>query len=190
MHRYKNLKIKKILMEEQQVEKTIANLVDEIIKTLGDDLNLYFIGIHTGGVHLAKRIKDKISESTKKDFLLGMLDITLYRDDLFMGLPQPVVHRSELPEETTDRKIILVDDVLYTGRTVRCALDEIVDFGRPSFIKLLVLVDRGLREYPIMADFVGMTIKTNPSELVRVELKEMGFNEDRIVLYERDGNHR
>ena len=117
---------------------------------------------------------------------VGILDITLYRDDIFIGRQQPIVRQTDIPFELSGKNVILVDDVLFTGRTIRAALDALVDFGRPASIRLAVLVDRGLREYPIQADWVGMKIPTVIQETVRVELVEMGLSDDRVVVYTRE----
>ena len=150
-----------------------------------DDDQFCIIGIQTGGIHIAQRLV-KTMETVgipRPDF--GVLDITLYRDDIFMGLQQPVVRNTDIRFDLTGRNVLLVDDVLYTGRTIRAALDALVDFGRPRRIRLAVLVDRGLREYPIQADFAGRTVNTDANETVQVELVEMGFERDRVVVYER-----
>lgn len=175
---------KRVVMDARAVELAIADLAARI-RAMSDDDQLCIIGIQTGGVHLADRLV-KAMEAVgfpKPDF--GLLDITLYRDDIFMGLQQPVVRNTDIRFDLTGRNVILVDDVLYTGRTIRAALDALVDFGRPRRIRLAVLVDRGLREYPIHADFVGRAINTDQNESVKVELVEMGFDRDRVVVYER-----
>lgn len=145
------------------------------------------VGIQTGGVHLARRILERLARAGVAHTPLGVLDITLYRDDTFLGLQQPLVRRTDIPFEVHGADVILVDDVLYTGRTVRAALDALVDFGRPRAVRLTILVDRGLREYPIQADWVGLRTETAQDETVRVELVECGDPVDRVVVYGKTG---
>ena len=143
------------------------------------------MGIHTGGVHLAERIKRLILEIEGREPATGMVDITLYRDDAFLGLPKPIVGETCVPEcGFGGRTVVLVDDVLFTGRTIRAALDAMMDFGRPARIQLAVVVDRGLRELPIQADIVGFALSTDPDQQVEVELAETG-GADEVVLYRR-----
>jgi pyrimidine operon attenuation protein/uracil phosphoribosyltransferase len=136
---------------------------------------LALVGIRTRGVPIAKRLAKAIHEINGHDIATGALDITLYRDDLMRHAvgPQPVVRRTEVPFSIDDRKILLVDDVLYTGRTIRAALDALIDFGRPKAIQLVVLVDRGHRELPIKADYVGKNLPTSLSQSVQVHLLEI-----------------
>jgi pyrimidine operon attenuation protein/uracil phosphoribosyltransferase len=183
--KYSKYREKAVLLKEVEIAEIIRKVAQKIIKLERGVEDLSIIGIQTGGVQIARRIKNVMELSTKRTIPLGIMDITLYRDDIFLGLPQPLVKHTEIPFEVTNKKIILVDDVLYTGRTIRAALDAIIDFGRPGHIRLAVLVDRGLREYPIQADVAGYNLKTTHDETVRVQLREMGFNEDRVVLYEK-----
>ena len=148
-------------------------------------MDLLLVGIRRRGVPLAERIADKIHQLEGVRPLTGQLDITLYRDDLSTIGPQPVVNRTDIPEDVTDRTVVLVDDVLYTGRTVRAAMDELVDFGRPKRIELAVLIDRGHRELPIQADYVGKYIQTSDSEIIKVMLSEFD-DEEQVVLVVRD----
>ena len=167
----------------------VASAVDEIARAVGaSDMQppLCVVGIQTGGVYLAKRLIDRLRQEGAEEPPMGVLDITLYRDDIFLGLQQPLVRKTDLPFEVDGASILLVDDVLYTGRTVRAALDALVEFGRPRVVRLAVLVDRGLREYPIQADWVGLKAGTSPDETVRMELVEMGFSEDRVVIYAKE----
>ncbi len=146
---------------------------------------LLLVGIRTAGVPLAERLARHIAEAGEAACELGAIDITLYRDDVFEGLPKPEVGSTELPSHNINgRTIILVDDVLYTGRTIRAALDALMDYGRPRAVQLAVLVDRGHRELPIRADYVGLTVQTERSESVKVTLSELG-QPDRVVLRER-----
>ena len=137
---------------------------------------------HRAGVPLANRLAERIAATTGAQVPLGMVDITLYRDDVFIGLPQPVVGRTELDFDVTDYTLVLVDDVLYTGRTVRAALDAVMDFGRPRSIRLAVLVDRGHRELPIAADVVGSVVETTREQSVEIELTELGATSDGAVV--------
>jgi len=145
------------------------------------------VGIQTGGALLARRLADLRTSRGLPAPPLGVLDITLYRDDTFLGLQQPVVRHTSLPFDLNGCTVVLVDDVLYTGRTIRAALDALVDFGRPRAIRLAVLVDRGLREYPIQADALALQVETTPDQTVQVELTEMGHPADRVVVYRREG---
>lgn len=147
---------------------------------------LYVVGIRTGGAHLAQRLVELVAAAGEGRPLLGAIDISLYRDDVFSGLPKPEIGPTEFPEPVEGKTIVLVDDVLFTGRTVRAAMDVLADYGRPRAVKLAALVDRGRRELPIQPDFVGVTLQTAASESVRVMLKERG-EPDRVVLRERKG---
>jgi pyrimidine operon attenuation protein/uracil phosphoribosyltransferase len=140
-------------------------------------------GIRTRGQYLAERIVSKIREIEGVDVPLGILDITLYRDDLRTVAKQPVVRSTEIPVSIVDRHVVLVDDVLYTGRTVRAAMDEIIDFGRPRTIQLAVLVDRGHREFPIRADYVGKNVPTAANEVVKVMFEETD-GADQVIICE------
>ena len=143
---------------------------------------LALVGVRTGGAHLAMRLADELARirGTRPD--VGLLDITLYRDDVLTGGAMPLLRGTEIAFDIERRPIVLVDDVLYTGRTVRAALDALLDLGRPSLVRLAVLVDRGLRELPIAADFVGRAIETTRSERVRVQLREEGHADDGVVV--------
>ncbi|MBL6975308.1 MAG: bifunctional pyr operon transcriptional regulator/uracil phosphoribosyltransferase PyrR [Deltaproteobacteria bacterium] len=173
------------LLDADGVEAKVFELAEQIAAHASKN-PVGLVGIQTGGVHLARRILERLEAMGLEKPHQGVLDITLYRDDIFLGLQQPLVRRTDIPFEVSGTDVILVDDVLYTGRTVRAALDALVDFGRPRAIKLAVLVDRGLREYPIQADWKGMTVDTIASETVQVELTEMDAATDRVVVYERD----
>lgn len=162
-------------MDAERVGRTLMRIAHEIVERsrVFDDLAL--IGVRTRGVPLARRLAHNIASIAGREVPTGTLDITLYRDDLMrqpVG-PQPVVRKTEIPFSIDDRRILLVDDVLYTGRTVRAALDALIDFGRPRSIQLVVLVDRGHRELPIKADYVGKNLPTSPKESVQVRLVEI-----------------
>ncbi len=161
------------LMTEKEISLAIKSIAEEILKKNFDLKNLVFIGIVTRGVCLANRLAKEISRKKKIDLPVGSLDITFYRDDIDSIARQPLAKETKIPFDLTDKKIILVDDVLFTGRSIRAALDELMDFARPRSVQLAVLIDRGHRELPIQADFVGKKIKTNYSDQVQVQLKEV-----------------
>ncbi len=180
---------KKIIMNKAEIDRTIKRMAYEIVeKNYGVD-DLVIIGIQKRGVHLANRIALKIKEMESVDVPVGVLDITLYRDDLNSAADQPIVRETKIPFNIDRKKIVLVDDVLFTGRTVRAALDELIDFGRPKLIRLAVLIDRGNREFPIQPDFVGKVFPASIKELICVELKEVDKNE-RVVLKEIEENSK
>jgi len=176
---------KRIIMDAATLDATLDRMVAGLAPLVADG-KACLVGIQTGGAHLARRLQERFGVRGLPTPPLGVLDITLYRDDTFLGLQQPVVRHTDVPFEISGLDVILVDDVLYTGRTIRAALDALVDFGRPHLIRLAVLVDRGLREYPIQADVVGATISTVACETVQVELTEMGCATERVVIYERE----
>ncbi|OIP59910.1 MAG: bifunctional pyr operon transcriptional regulator/uracil phosphoribosyltransferase PyrR [Nitrospirae bacterium CG_4_10_14_0_8_um_filter_41_23] len=171
----------KELMNKMDIDRALTRMAHEIIEKNKGTEKLCLVGIQRGGVHLAKRLASKIKQIEKKDIPVGSLDIAFYRDDLNIRKEQPVVRRTEVLFEVTDLKIILVDDVLFTGRSIRAALDALIDLGRPASIQLVVLIDRGHRELPIKADYVGKNIPTALSETVEVQLVEEGL-EDRVIL--------
>lgn len=175
-------KVKARVLDAEGISRTLQRISHEIIeKNLGVK-DLVVIGIRTRGAHLAERIAAKMKEIEGKEIPVGALDITLYRDDLSEVAEQPVVHSTEIDFDITGKKVILVDDVLFSGRTVRCALDELIDFGRPANIQLAVLIDRGHRELPIRPDFVGKNIPTSASESVEVRMKEADDTDEVVVL--------
>lgn len=179
------MKFKAALFDARAIERTIKRIAHEILEKNDTIDNLCLIGIKTRGVPIAKRISDCIYAIERTRIPTGTLDITLYRDDLStFGKSNPTVQGSELPFSVEGKNIILVDDVIYTGRTVRAALDAIVAFGRPAKIQLAVFVDRGHRELPIRADYVGKNVPTSKSEIVRVCLTETD-QEDRVDLYQQ-----
>ena len=144
------------------------------------------IGIRTRGVILAERLQKNIKEIEGCDLPVGILDITLYRDDLTKASTQPVVGETHIDFDLTNKKIVLIDDVLFSGRTIRCALDALIDFGRPSEIQLAVLIDRGHRELPIRADYVGKNIPTSLEQNVRVVLKETDGKVDEVIIESKE----
>ncbi|RLE07562.1 bifunctional pyr operon transcriptional regulator/uracil phosphoribosyltransferase PyrR [Candidatus Aerophobetes bacterium] len=170
------------LMDEMDMRRALLRLSHEIVEKNRDTKNLALIGIHRRGISLARRISKLIEEITGGKVPTGSLDITLYRDDLTRIAYQPVVRNTDVPFPVDDKRIILVDDVLYTGRTIRAAIDALLDFGRPQKIELAVLVDRGHRELPIRADYVGKNIPTSSEEMVEVRVKELDGRDEVLLL--------
>ncbi|MCC7417593.1 MAG: bifunctional pyr operon transcriptional regulator/uracil phosphoribosyltransferase PyrR [Acidobacteria bacterium] len=164
-----------VVMDADRINRTLTRIAHEILERKGGVEDLALIGIRTRGVPIARRLAQTIQSIQHAEVPTGALDITLYRDDLMRHAvgPQPVIHRTEIPFSIDDKRILLVDDVLYTGRTVRAALDALIDFGRPKSIQLVVLVDRGHRELPIKADYVGRNVPTSSAQSVQVHLAEI-----------------
>jgi pyrimidine operon attenuation protein/uracil phosphoribosyltransferase len=164
-----------VVLDADRMSRTLARIAHEILERNRQVEELALIGIRTRGVPIARRLAAIIREIQGHDVPTGALDITLYRDDLMRHAvgPQPLVRRTEIPFSIDDRRILLVDDVLYTGRTIRAALDALIDFGRPKAIQLVVLIDRGHRELPIKADYVGKNLPTSASQSVQVHLTEI-----------------
>jgi pyrimidine operon attenuation protein/uracil phosphoribosyltransferase len=169
-------------MTVADMNRVLMRMASQIVENNPDLSNVILVGIRRRGVPLASRLAQKILEMDGVTVTTGALDITLYRDDLSTVGDRPVVNRTELPGNITGKTIILVDDVLYTGRTVRAALDELIDFGRPHRVQLAVLVDRGWRELPIQADYVGRILTTSEREIVKVMLPEFDETEQVIVV--------
>jgi pyrimidine operon attenuation protein / uracil phosphoribosyltransferase len=174
---------KTVLMDGQAVARALIRVAHEIIEKNKGSKDLTLVGIRTRGVPLARRLAEEIEKIEGVQLPVGLLDITLYRDDLSTLGYQPVVHETQIPFDINDKIIILVDDVLFTGRTVRAALGAIMDIGRPKSIQLAVLVDRGHRELPIRADYVGKNVPTSRKEVVSVQLK-LTDNAEQVVLQE------
>lgn len=172
------------IMDSDDIARAIRRIAHEIIERNRGARDIVVVGIRTRGAPLARRIAKVMSEIEQTQVPVGVLDITLYRDDLQLVATQPVVGKTELPSPIMDKIVILVDDVLYTGRTVRAAMDEIIDFGRPKAIQLAVLIDRGHRELPIRADYVGKNVPTSAKEIVSVNLVEVD-GEDCVKVEER-----
>ena len=172
-----------VVMDADRIDRTLTRIAHEIVERNRGVDEVALVGIRTRGVTLARRLAQRLLDITKEDVPTGTLDITLYRDDLMRSAvgPQPVIRRTEIPFSIDDHKILLVDDVLYTGRTVRAALDALIDFGRPKSIQLVVLVDRGHRELPIKADYVGKNIPTSMKESVQVRLHETDGLDEVVV---------
>lgn len=177
------------LMDKDNIRRALMRIAHEISeKNKGVD-NLCIVGIRTRGAVLAERLKTCIQQVENKEVPVGILDITLYRDDLTMIGTQPVVHETMIDFDIKDKNVVLVDDVLFTGRTIRAALDALIDFGRPANIQLAVLVDRGHRELPIRADFVGKNIPTSLDQDVKVNLSETDKKDDNVVIEKRKNNN-
>jgi pyrimidine operon attenuation protein/uracil phosphoribosyltransferase len=163
-----NLHPKATILDSEQIERIVRRMAGEIAESHRGVEGLMLVGIRTRGVPLAEALADEIERLEGRRPPLGTLDITLYRDDLSLVAPKPVVKESHFPEPIQDRVVVLCDDVLFTGRTVRAALDALLDFGRPKAVRLAVLVDRGWRELPIQADFVGRKVPTSANEVIKV----------------------
>jgi len=172
-------------MDKKEMDRALTRISHEIIEKTKGGEDLCLVGIQRGGVHIAERLARKIAETERIDVPRGSLDISFYRDDL-MVRGQPVVSRTEIDFDVTGKKVILVDDVFFTGRSIRAAMDAIFDIGRPSSIQLAVLIDRGHRELPIRADYVGKNIPTSLDERVDVLLEEEG-REDAVMLMKEGG---
>ena len=171
---------KSCVMSMADMNRVLARIASQIVENNPDMSNVLLVGIRRRGVPLAERLASRIREMDSVDVATGALDITLYRDDLSTVGERPVVNKTELPANITGKTIILVDDVLYTGRTIRAAMDELIDFGRPRRVQLAVLIDRGWRELPIQADYIGKFVTTSEKEIIKVMLPE--FDETEQVL--------
>ncbi len=174
---------KATILTKEEVARAVTRISHEILEKNKGPEGLAIVGIRTRGFMLAERIAQAISRIDGSGVAVGALDITLYRDDLSVVAEQPIMHKTEIDFDIEGKNIILVDDVLYTGRTIRCALDALIDFGRPKSIQLAVLIDRGHRELPIRADYVGKNLPTSQKELVQVKLQEID-GEDSVFIEE------
>ncbi|MBA2874062.1 bifunctional pyr operon transcriptional regulator/uracil phosphoribosyltransferase PyrR [Thermaerobacillus caldiproteolyticus] len=177
---------KAVVLDEQAIRRALTRIAHEIIERNKGIDDCVLIGIKTRGIYLAKRLAERIEQIEGKAVPVGELDITLYRDDLTVKTSdhEPLVKGTDVPFDVTNKKVILVDDVLFTGRTVRAAMDAVMDLGRPAQIQLAVLVDRGHRELPIRADFVGKNIPTSSAEMIVVELTEVDAL-DQVSIHEK-----
>ena len=182
-----NLREKAQLMSASEIQRTLVRLAHEIVEKNNGVANLALVGVKRRGVPLAERLAALIEQIEHTPIPAGTLDITLYRDDLSTVGARPVVQRGELGFDITDKDVILVDDVLYTGRTTRAALDALFDHGRPRRVQLCVLIDRGHRELPVEASFVGRTVQTTDNEIIEVKLREVD-NLEKVLLVERLGD--
>ncbi len=175
------------ILDAAGMARALRRMAGEIVeRNLGSE-NLMLVGIRSRGVPLAERLGDLIAELEKRPVEQGVLDITLYRDDVLVGLPDPEIKPTTLPGPLRGKRLVLVDDVLFTGRTIRAAMDHIMDYGRPEHIQLAVLVDRGGRELPIQADYVGTTVETSKtSDSVAVLLEESDDGRDEVLLFSKN----
>ena len=180
------LQERRVVADEGLIARMLRRMAHEIVERNGGAGGVALVGIRTGGLHLARRVQQLIEGIEGARPPLGAVDITLYRDDVFQGLPRPEIGPTELPFDLHGVTVVLVDDVLFTGRTVRAALDALMDFGRPRAVQLAVLIDRGRRELPIRPDYVGLAIETGADESVKVQLTETG-GQDRVVVLARGG---
>lgn len=177
---------KRVVMDEKGIERALARVAHEILERNKGTEDLVILGIPTRGYQLALRLQKTISEIEGVKLPTGAVDATLYRDDLAIKEDQPPLKRMEIPLDIDEKMVVMVDDVLFTGRTIRAAIDALMDFGRPRAIQLAVLIDRGHRELPIKADYVGKNIPTSLKEGVRVRLAEVdGFNEVSVIVKDK-----
>jgi pyrimidine operon attenuation protein / uracil phosphoribosyltransferase len=179
--------LKAKIMDEAAFGRTVTRLSHEILERNTGAANLAIVGIRTRGEFLAKRIHAKIEEVEQVKLNIGFLDITMYRDDLLGKLEQPRLQRTDIIFDISGKSVILVDDVLFTGRTIRAALDELIDIGRPKSIQLAVLVDRGHRQLPIKADYVGKNVPTATGESIRVHMKEIDGEDSVLLMHPEEG---
>ena len=179
------MKEKAKILDKTAIEKAITRIAHEILEKNAEKEKIAIIGIKYRGAFLAERIVKAIKSINDLDVPIGSVDITLYRDDLTQVAEQPVLHSTEIDFDLDGKIVVLVDDVLFTGRTIRCALDQLIDFGRPQNIQLAVLIDRGHRELPIRADYVGKNIPTSPEETIEVLLEESD-GKDEVVVVEKE----
>ncbi len=177
---------KAVILDADGIRRALTRIAHEIIERNKGVEEVALIGIRRRGVPLAERLAKRIKQIEGKDIPIGVLDITLYRDDLTTITQQPVIHRTDISFAVDNKTLVLVDDVLFTGRTVRAALDAIIDLGRPNSIQMAVLVDRGHRELPIRADYVGKNVPTSKKEIISVYLTELD-NDDKVVIEEDTG---
>ena len=172
-----------ILLNEEDIARAISRISHEVLERNKGAKNIALIGIRTRGVTFANRLKQRIKSIEDSDVAIGALDITLYRDDLGVGLQKPQLKKTEIAFALEGKHVVLCDDVLFTGRTIRAAIDALMDFGRPASVQLAVLIDRGHRELPIRPDYVGKNLPTPKSKRVQVHLKEID-EEDKVIIQE------
>lgn len=177
----------RLVLDGQGVERALARITHEILERNKGTEGLAFVGIRSRGVDIAARLVDKVTAIEGVRVPSGVIDITLYRDDLTRAAQQPQVKGTDIPFAIDDRQLVLVDDVLYTGRTIRAALDALMDFGRPRTVQLAVLIDRGHRELPIRADYVGKNLPTAASEAVQVRLRERDGRDEVVLVPAEEG---
>ena len=180
-----NNREKEEIIDKEEMEQALIRISHEIMERNRDINNLVLIGIQTRGIYLARRIATYIRTIENIDIPIGVLDITLYRDDLRSDANQPILHKTDIPFSIIDKRVVLVDDVLHTGRSIRAALDGLMSIGRAEAIQLAVLIDRGHRELPIQADYIGKSLATSQDEIIRVMLEEEEAV-DRVLLEKKD----
>jgi len=176
---------KATIMDARQIDRALSRIAHEIVERNQGTDHLVLVGIHSRGVPLAQIMQKKIEEFEGVPVPTGTVDITLYRDDLSQIAPNPVVRETELPVDIGNEVVVLVDDVLFTGRTIRAALGALIDYGRPRAIQLAVLIDRGHREFPIRADYVGKNVPTSLLEVIKVQCLDID-GEDSVLMMEAD----
>jgi pyrimidine operon attenuation protein/uracil phosphoribosyltransferase len=176
------MKEKAKLFDQEALNRILTRIAHEILEKNKGTQDLCLVGIRNRGAHLAARLKDCIKKIDGTGVAVGILDITLYRDDLTLIAQQPLVRKTEIDFNITDKNIVLVDDVLHTGRTIRAAMDALIDLGRPKSIQLAVLIDRGHRELPIRADYVGKNVPTSQKETVEVRLSEVDGCDEVVII--------
>ncbi len=181
-----SLNHKATVMDEKAISQALRRIAHEIVERNRGIENVVMVGVRTRGVPLAERLQVYLKEIEGTEVRLGILDITLYRDDLSQRQDQPIVHTTDVPFDLLNKHVVVIDDVLFTGRTVRSAMDALIDLGRPASIQLAVLIDRGHRELPIKADYVGKNVPTARSETVEVRLKEID-GDDQVDIHELPG---
>lgn len=181
MTKHVNMVDKAVIMDSQAIKRALTRVAHEIVERNKGVKDVILVGIRTRGVPLAQRVAEEIKRIEGVELPVGVLDITLYRDDLSTLAYQPIVHETLIPFSINGKKVILIDDVLFTGRTVRAALDALIDIGRPSAIQLAVLIDRGHRELPIRADYVGKNVPTSSREIVSVQLSSTDTAEQVVI---------
>ena len=180
---------KKIIMTAEDIRRTLARIAHEIIEHNKVIDHLILVGIHTRGVPLARRLAANIRNFENSEILIGSLDFSLYRDDLSSLDVQPVIRHTDIPTSVEGKSVVLVDDVLYTGRSIRAAMDALIDLGRPRTIQLAVLIDRGHREMPIRADYVGKNIPSARHEEIEVRLAETDGSDEVAIINQTDSRH-
>lgn len=173
------------IMDKESIRRALIRIAHEIVEKNKGIQDVCLVGIRARGAPLAERLNNCIKKIEGQSLPVGILDITLYRDDLTLVSTQPVVHETLIDFDISDKRIILVDDALFTGRTIRAALDALIDFGRPANIQLAVLIDRGHRELPIRADYVGKNIPTSMNQSVEVLLSEIDHKEDKVIVADK-----
>ena len=189
LNRSKSMRVKATILDKEGIKKAVTRISHEMLEKNKDIENLVIVGIRNRGEHLGRRVAESIEAISGRKVPFGILDITLYRDDLTEIAGSPILKETKIDFDITGKKVVLVDDVLFSGRTIRCAMDQLIDFGRPAVIQLAVLVDRGHRELPIRADYVGKNVPTSLDEVVEVRFKEVD-DIDEVVICERAGGSK